>query len=45
MLSTYGVKKTAMRNVWPSNPSTSQYPPELQHPWTFYWETPDGNRP
>jgi peptide/nickel transport system substrate-binding protein len=42
---TYGLKKTAMRNVWPSNPGTSQYPPALQHPWSFYWATESGNRP
>lgn len=45
LLSNYGIKKTAMRNVKPSNPSTSQYPPGIQRTWTFYWDTPDGNRP
>ncbi len=43
-ISNYGLKKIALRNVRPSNPSTSQYPPALQRPWTFYWDTPDGNR-
>ena len=45
LMPNYGIKKTLMRNVKPSNPSTSQYPPGIQRTWTFYWDTPDGNRP
>jgi peptide/nickel transport system substrate-binding protein len=36
-LSTYGIKKTDLRNVRPSNPGTSQYPPSLMLPWSWYW--------
>ena len=36
-VSTYGVKKTNLRNVRPSNPGTSQYPPSLMLPWSWYW--------
>ncbi len=45
LMPNYGIKKAAMRNVKPSNPSTSQYPPGIQRTWTFYWDTPDGMRP
>jgi peptide/nickel transport system substrate-binding protein len=44
IMPTYGLKKVDLRNPWPSNPGTSQYPPALQRPWTFFWDTPDGNR-
>lgn len=36
-LSNYGVKKTGLMNVHPSNPGSGQYPPSLMLPWTWYW--------
>ncbi len=45
MMSNRGIVKTALRNVRDWNPSTSQFPPALQRPWTFWWGTADGNRP
>ena len=45
MMSNRGIVKSALRNVRSWNPSTSQFPPALQRPWTFWWDTPDGNRP
>lgn len=41
----YGLKKTALKNVRPSNPSSNQYPLSLQRPWSFFWDTKTGNRP
>jgi len=43
--SVYGLKKTALCNVRPSNPETSQYPLPFQFPWSFFWDTADNNRP
>lgn len=43
--SIYGLKKTALANVRPSNPETSQYPLPFQFPWSFFWDTADNNRP
>ena len=43
--STYGLKKITLKNVRSSNPATSQYPPALQRPWTFFWDTSNGMRP
>ena len=42
---TYGLKKTALKNVRPSNPSSNQYPLSLQRPWSYFWDTETGNRP
>lgn len=36
--SNYGVMKTGLRNVHASSPATTQYPPSLMLPWTWYWE-------
>jgi peptide/nickel transport system substrate-binding protein len=44
-MTNYGLKKKALKNVRPSNPSTNQYPISLQGPWSFYWDTKTGNRP
>jgi peptide/nickel transport system substrate-binding protein len=33
----YGVVKKGLINVRPSNPATTQYPPSLMLPWTWYW--------
>ncbi|AWV97121.1 ABC transporter substrate-binding protein [Arcticibacterium luteifluviistationis] len=41
----YGLKKTALKNVRPSNPSSNQYPLSLQRPWSYFWDTDTGNRP
>jgi len=41
----YGLKKTALKNVRPSNPSSNQYPLSLQRPWSYFWDTKNGNRP
>jgi peptide/nickel transport system substrate-binding protein len=33
----YGIKKTKLVNVRPRHPDTSQYPPSLMLPWSWYW--------
>ncbi len=33
----YGVVKEGLLNVRPSSPATTQYPPSLMLPWTWYW--------
>jgi peptide/nickel transport system substrate-binding protein len=35
--SNYGVVKHGLENVRASTPATTQYPPSLMLPWTWYW--------
>ncbi len=35
-VSNYGVKANGLHNVRPTHPDTSQYPPSLMLPWTWY---------